>query len=148
MIACCLVLNGWSDLWSLLCLVEEVFLLEQCIMLPVTRLLPYPTNLYVFASIYLSSSNLTSLGTAYSPIPLSRPFILTLSMLEYLYIIWYVENKLLQQKKKILRYFFYNFWNVTILCFYIFSYSIKFLIFISRKWPISFYSTPFISRKC
>ena len=65
-----------------------------------TRLLPQPINLYAFVSIYLSLGYLTSLGTTHGPIPLSRPFIPTLSMLEYLYKIWYVENKLLQQQQQ------------------------------------------------
>ena len=76
-IACCPVLDGWLDLWLSFCLVEEVFLLGQHLILIVTRLLPWPINLYAFASIYLSSGYLTSLGTAHGPILISELFIPT-----------------------------------------------------------------------
>ena len=84
-IACCPILNEWSDLWPLLCLTEEVFLLGQRLLLIVTRLLPRSINLYAFANIYLSlgyltsSGALTSLGAAHGPILLLGPFIPTAS---------------------------------------------------------------------
>ena len=76
-IACCLVLDGWLDLWLSFCLAKEVFLLGQRLLLIVTRLLPWPINLYVFASIYLSSGYLTSSSTAHGPILISGLFIPT-----------------------------------------------------------------------
>ena len=76
---CCLVLDGWSNLWPLLYLAEEAFLLGQCSLLPATRHLPQPFNLYAFSNIYLFLVYLTSSGMIYSPIPSSRPFIPTIA---------------------------------------------------------------------
>ena len=78
-IAYCPVLNRWLDLWPLLCLANEVFLLGQRLLLIVTRLLSRPINLYAFASIYLSSGYLTSSSTTHGPIPIFGPFIPTIA---------------------------------------------------------------------
>ena len=77
MITYCPVLDEGSDLWPLLRLAEEVLLLKQHFQFLMTKLLPQTINLYASISIYLSSNY--SSGVAHSPIPISSPFIPTIT---------------------------------------------------------------------
>ena len=77
MIVWCLVLDERSDLWPLLYLAEELFLLRLHSQSLMTSLLPRTTNLHAPVSIYLSSDDLISSDIAHGPIPISEPFIPT-----------------------------------------------------------------------
>ena len=79
-IACCPVLDEWSNFRPPLYLAGEVFLLRKRLLLIVTRPLTRPINLYAFASTYLSSSYLTSSGAAHGP--KFEPFIPTIIIQE------------------------------------------------------------------